>query len=254
METANKRIAVLVLVLLFVSLGLGGYIYLLKQQGKIRAGQSFDQWNFYELSSLLASDSDEQIALIAGVKDIKASFANFELAKQNKDNLFILANPSKENYAGEFSEPIVNSGPFRILFNFDNRNTDSEIILSGKDNWQDNEWWQNIHELRIGYNNEEGGYYLSLLNGQEEHSCWYQFLEKTLPRQSLILEFANSQGQAFWLKDTAGNVLVEVSLIKEDDLKMEGGLFPYSSMKVGVNLPPKGGKLILHKLLYYQLQ
>jgi hypothetical protein len=253
METVDKKLGLLVLALLIILLGLSGYIFFLKQQGKYQPRNLGPNWDLYEFSTLLGTGSYEDIALIMGTKDLRQKLKFSEYAKTKDKGVLLFTNPSDKYYAGDFSEPIVTSGAFRLLFNFDNQTTDSELIISGQDNWGDNQWWENIRQLRIGYNNEENGYYLSLRNGQEEHSCWWQFLENTKPGQSIIIEFADSQGRGFWVKDSGGQILKELDLTKETDLKMEDGLIPYSSFKVGVNLPPKTGRLLLHKLFFYEL-
>jgi len=253
-KAANKTLIAAVIFLFLILLGLNSYLILLNKIHISIPSQDTGKLDFFEFSTMLANNSADDIALIAGVRDLRPLLANFNALTQKSGNKLQFTNPYKENYYGEFTEPIILNSGFRLLLNFSTQNTDSEIVFYGKENLQENEWWENIHQLRIGYNNEEEGYYLSLLNGKKEGSCWYQILENTKPGQTLILEFANNTGQAFWVKDTFGKILVQLDLTAERDLQMAQGLFPYSTFKIGLNLPPKDGKLILNKLFSYGLE
>ena len=247
----NQSLVFLILGLIIVFLGLNSYLFASKIKNYSYPNTDDSSLNFFELSALFKSSSAYDIALIYGARDLKPYLENFRAASSYQGKSLTFKNPEKESYYGEFTEPIIINSSFRLLLNFDNQNTESELILSGKDNLQNNNWWENIHQLRIGYNKEEKGFYLSLLNGQKEGSVWYKILANTKPSETLILEFTDFAGQGFLVKDVSGQVLAEIDSTELKSLDMAEGLFPYSSMKIGINLAP-GAKLKLNKLLIWQ--
>lgn len=251
--TTNKGLIILITGLMIIFLGLNNYLFVQKNTANIAEIKSDEFMNFYELSALISSNSADDVALVYGAKDLKPYLKDFRALSANQAQTLLFKNPEKESYYGELGEPITLSSGFRLLLNFDNQTTDSEIVISGKENLQENDWWQDIHQLRIGYNKQEKGYYLNLLNGQKEDSIWYQILENTKPGQSLILEFVNSQGQSFVVKDVSGQILTQLALTETEDLQMAQGLFPYSNMKIGFNLPPGNGRLKIKQLLFFAL-
>ena len=249
----NQKIIWVIITLLIVFLGLSCYIFVQNNSSKITENYHDEFTNFFELSALISSNSADDVALVYGAKELKPYLENFRAFSGYQGKSQIFKNPEQESYYGELTEPITLNSGFRLLLNFDNQTTDSEIIISGKESSQENNWWQDIHQLRIGYNKEEKGYYISLLNGQKEGSAWYQILENTKPGESLIFEFTNFQGESFLVKNMSGQILTQLDLTETNDLQMAQGLFPYSSMKIGINLPPDNGRLKINQLLFFQI-
>jgi len=250
METnKSRRLIALVLALFIITLGLGSFLIIRNQDEPERQTQDSQKLNFYEFSQLIARRDYDTLALLLGAKDLKPVLKKFAIAKPGSKPKVTFVNPDEYDYMGEMSEPIVNESGFRLLINFDNQNTGSEIILSGRENLQTKSWWSGIHQLRIGYNNNNE-WYLNIHNGRQENSVYYLTINKIKPRITFILEFVDTNGSRILIKDTSGQELAVVDISANKDLKMPSGLFPYSDLKVGVNLPPQG-KLIINKILYY---
>lgn len=249
--TKNQGLIILIIGLIIIFLGLNSYLFVQNNTANIAENNHDEFTNFFELSALISSNSAYDVALVYGAKDLKPYLNDFRALSDNQAQTLIFKNPEKKSYYGELTEPITLNSGFRLLLNFDNQTTDSEIVISGKENLQKNDWWQDIHQLRIGYNKEEKGYYVSLLNGQKEGSAWYQILKNTKPGESMILEFANSQGQGLLIKNIGGQILTELKAEEMTSLEMRDGLFPYSSLKIGINLPPSNEKLIINKFFLY---
>lgn len=259
METVEKQnkqtqsLIALIFILIVITLGLSSYIIVNVHQEDYAFKTNQSEFDFLELSSLISQPNLNDIAFIAGVKDLKLKLSEFSTLQSQTENILTFVNKHPSHYVTEFSEPIVINSGFRLLFNFDNQNTDSQLIISGKENLQDNQWWENIHQLRIGYNNEEKGYYVSLLNGQKPNSIYYQIFKEIKRNQTFILKFNNEFGSSFSLLDLAGNTLTTVNLL-EKKYQMPVGLFPYQSLQIGVNLPPKIGKLTINKFYLYEFR
>lgn len=251
--TKNQGLIILIIGLIIIFLGLNSYLFVQNNTANIAENNHDEFTNFFELSALISSNSADDVALVYGAKDLKSYLKDFRALSANQAHTMLFKNPEQESYYGELSEPITLSSGFRLLLNFNNQTTNSEIVISGKENLQENNWWQGIHQLRIGYNKEEKGYYVSLLNGQREGSAWYQILKNTKPGESMILEFANSQGQGLLIKNIGGQILTELKAEEITSLEMRDGLFPYSSMKIGLNLPPDNGRLKIYQLLFFQI-
>jgi len=193
--------------------------------------------NFYELSLLLVDEDLNAVANLVGVKNLLGLTNNFQFYNQ------------KDYYYTDFTEPIAVTSKFKLMFNFDNQNTGSQLIISGKNNLQDNQWWENIYQLRIGYSNKN--LVLSLLNGKKQNSIYYQQIKDIGKDQTFVIEFSDEYASSFSIKNLQGDTLAKVNLL--DSLyEMPTGLLPYRSFKIGVNLPPKNGKLTLNKLLLYE--
>lgn len=251
--TKNQGLIILIIGLIIIFLGLNSYLFVQNNTANIAENNHDEFTNFFELSALISSNSAYDVALVYGAKDLKPYLNDFRALSDNQAQTLIFKNPEKKSYYGELTEPITLNSGFRLLLNFDNQTTDSEIVISGKENLQKNDWWQDIHQLRIGYNTQEKGYYLSLLNGQKEGSAWYQILKNTKPGESLIFEFTNFQGESFLVKNMSGQILTQLDLTETKDLQMAQGLFPYSNMKIGINLPPDNGRLKINQLLFFQI-
>lgn len=254
METnSSKALGLITLILLAIAIALFSYTSLLWRYGKIQDSSSLAQLNFMELSSLVRQPDLGEVALLLGVRDLKTALPSDESIYLNRQEQLVISN-NNPYWFSKISEPIVTNGPFKVLLNFNTQYTNSELILVGQSNSPTDEWWEGIRELRVGYNNEHKGYYLRLLNGLQENSCWYEILKDTTPSDSIILEFANALGQVLTVRDTAGEILGEVNLLEKKDLQMESGLFPYSTLRVGVSVEPKVGKIVISKMYLYLLK
>lgn len=241
METPNLPKSQLMLVLVLLVFVLISILSLAKQQSyKVTSPNTSQAQEFFELSALLA-DSPTDLALLMGTKNLKPLMRNLP---QSND---------KPNYYSQLSDPIVINSGFKILLNFTEHNTNSQLIISGRENLQNNRWWENIYQLRLGYSKENKGLVISLLNGQKPNSIYYQIFKEIKKNQSFVLQFNDEFGSSFSLLDLTGNTLTTVNLL-EKKYQMPAGLFPYQSLQVGVNLTPKIGKLTINKFYLYEFR
>ena len=247
----TKVLIALVFLLLMITLGLSGKL-LNANKNKINSqNKDLNSLNFYEFSQLLADYNYDDLSILVGVKDLKPLMPTEDLVKQKNKQYLDWKNSNNQKYIGAFSSPIIVDKGFKLLINFDNQNTNSEIVLSGKESLYSNYWWQDIHQLRIGYNNGEG-LFLNFLNGQQEQSTKYLNFQEFSPGDSILLEFTDPYGQQIKLMDIYGHLIYEINLAQEKELDLPNGLFPYANLKIGINLEPKG-KLRLYKLYLYEL-
>ena len=247
----NKKLVLFAFVLATLSTGLF-FAILLNKQNKIDNPLSKpSQLDFYEFSSLLAKNDYNSLALLTGITDLTGQLQNFNNVSKITNNQISFENSNNKNYYAEYAEPIVLDGGFKILLNFDTQNTESSIILSGQESSQTTNWWQDIIRIYIGYNKDEGKNYLSVHNGQQENSVYYYMFDKQDKSQSIILEFLNQIGSVMIIKNGMGQYLTEINFANDKNLGLENGLFPYSSLKIGVSMAPNS-TLILNKLYLYQ--
>ncbi len=236
----TKVLIALVFFLLLITLGLSSKLLNTDENKPEPQIQSQKTLDFYQFSQLLATNNYASLALLSGALDLKP------LITKNT----IVFNSSKQDYKTQFINPIVLNSSFKILLNFDNQNTKSEVILSGKENLQTNVWWEHIHQLRVGYNSKK--LYLSLFNGLQPNSAYYQELDLVSP-PILILEFNDSKGSGVIIKDVSGQELTNIVIANNPELEMKEGLFPYSNLQIGINLPPQG-KLKLNQFWFYEFE
>lgn len=251
--SSTKKLILLVAVLLSISISLFFYAIFNQNIRTENLPTNPEKLDFYEFSALLATDDYSSLAILAGTIDLTGQFQNFANVTTIKNNRITFENQNKKNYYAEYAEPIVLEGAFRILLNFDSHNTNSSIILSGREGSQDSEWWQDVIRVYIGYNKDEDKNYLSINNGQQEQSVYYYLFEKKTKNQSIILEFADQIGSVMIIKNSVGQYLADVNLTADKELGLENGLFPYSSMKIGISLPPDNGRLKINQLLFFQI-
>lgn len=247
----TKVLTNITFVLLLVAVLLFGYTSLTLKFTKAPKQTEPANLDLYEFSSLVTEPDLTDTGLLFGVRDLKKNLAVLDNFSLNQKNQLVYRNQDK-HWHNQTLEPIVLESPFKILINFSTQNTNSELLISGRLNLQNKEWWQDLIRISIGYSKETNKAYISVRDGQQEHSLKYFGLDKVKANESIILEFSDPYGTNMLIYDKDLELLAS---FESEDYRSSFpfGLFPERQLHLGINVSPKNGILLINKLLLYEL-
>lgn len=240
MKTKILKIAVIVLFIADLTILYLGYNKFFNKDGQT-------ELDFHNFMQVLNIKNYQDASLLLNIIDLKEYFSRQKNIRVGDDKIQITSDA--DTWFGFDSNPIVLNCPFRILLNFSGQNDYTALVISGKINTPEKEWWQNINRLYIAYNQKYQSSVLELRDGNSPHSKSFPF-KNNINGSSLILEFSDHQGKQLSVYDTKGTLLAKINIAKLKDKHFPAGLFPNNKMYVGVLLAPNS-KLVVNKLFYY---
>jgi hypothetical protein len=252
-ENSSKTMGLVVLLItLLVVSGLltNAIIYNFKVSTPALGNKKSNQiLNFSEFTQFLANGNLADLAILAGVKDLKLLFQTDENSRLLKNKALLVHNKT-DDWLTFDTDPIEINYQFRILLRLIEQDDDNYLYLSGKLNSLDMPWWKGIHRLYITYNKLNKKLILRFRDGTAENKLEYIDIDKNkIADGTVILNFLDPQGRYLIVTNTLGQELKQIDLTRLKKAKLPHGLFPYQELYLGYSIAPHS-KLQINQLLY----